>query len=93
MKKYSFTDEQIDAIYEFVYIAQDVSESREEKDFLQSILKIIDVQSDYTRPEVQEYAIHIPNTEYTDYVYGTDSDDALLNWCDNCMQLEVVELK
>ena len=62
MRKYSFTDEQIDAIYEFVYIAQDVSESREEKDFLQSILKIIDVQSDYTRPEVQEYAIHIPNT-------------------------------
>ena len=93
MKKYSFTDDEVDALYELVYIANDVSEDRKEKTFYQQILKKIDEQADYTRPEVQEYAIHIPNTEYTDYVYGKDSDDALLNWCDHCMQLEVVELK
>ena len=69
-----------------------MSEDRKEKTFYQQILKKIDEQADYTRPEVQEYAIHIPNTEYTDYVYGTDSDDALLNLKDHCMQLEVVEL-
>ena len=79
MKKYSFTDDEVDALYELVYIANDVSEDRKEKTFYQQILKKIDEQADYTRPEVQEYAIHIPNTEYTDYVYGTDSDDALLN--------------
>ena len=91
MKKYSFTEEEIDAIYEFVYIAQDVSEDREEINFLREILQKIDVQSDYKRPEIQDYSIHIPNTDYTDFVYGTDRDDAIVRWTEEYLDLEVKE--
>lgn len=91
MKKYSFTEDEIDAIYEFVYIAQDVSEDREEMNFLREIMKKIDIQSDYKRPEIQDYSIHIPNTDYVDFVYGTDREDAVIKWTEEYLHLEVTE--
>jgi carbamoylphosphate synthase large subunit len=84
LKTFHFTDEQMDSIYEFIYVAQDVAESREEKTKLQEILKSIDRQTDYSLTNtIKEFAIKIPGFAGSDFVYAESEEKAILKWADD----------
>ena len=82
LKAFLFTDEQMDEIYEFIYIAQDVAETREEKDRLQKILKTIDSQTNYGYKTIKEFAIRTPGYDGTDFVYAETEKEAIIQWAD-----------
>lgn len=82
LKAFLFTESEMDAIYEFVFIAHDVATTKEEKDSLQMILNSIDNQSNYTPSLMKEFAISTPNHDKTDFVYADSEDKAILRWAD-----------
>jgi hypothetical protein len=82
LKAFLFTESEMDAIYEFVFIAHDVATTKEEKDSLQMILDSIDNQSNYTPSLVKEFAISTPDYAKTDFVYADSEDKAILKWAD-----------
>jgi hypothetical protein len=88
---YTFNVDEIDVIYEYLHVAQDVSNNMDEVFFIREIMKKIDEQSEYNRPEVIDYKVHIPNTDYVDFVYGTDRENAVIRWTEEYLNLEVTE--
>ena len=50
-KPFLFTDDEMDTIYQFIYIAKEVAETEEEKLKLSNIIKSIDDQTDYSIPD------------------------------------------
>lgn len=92
LKAFLFTEEQMDSIYEFIYIAQDVAETREEKTKLQEILKTIDKQTNYVSHMVNEYAITAPGFEFPDTVYAETKEQAIIQWADTIVGVEVTQI-
>ncbi len=92
-KTFLFTDEQVDAIYEFLFIAKEVADTEEEKDKLSNIIKDIDDQTDYALPPMKQFAITAPGFEIPDYVYATTREEAILQWADTIVCAEVTEIK
>jgi len=83
LKAFLFTDEQMDEIYEFVYIAHDVAATKEERDKLQEILKNIDSQTNYSYKTIREFAIRTPGHSEVDFVYAETEKEAIIQWADN----------
>lgn len=91
-KPFLFTDEQVDAIYEFLFIAKEVAETEEEKDKLDKIIKDIDSQTDYSLPPMKQFAITAPGFENPDYVYASSKEEALIEWAETIVCAEITEI-
>lgn len=92
-KPFLFTDDEVDAIYDFLIIAREVAETSDEKERLSSIIENIEKQTNYSLPPMKQFAITAPGFEVPDYIYAESREQAILEWADTTVGVEVTEIK
>lgn len=92
-KQFLFNDCEMDSIYDLLVIAKEVSETFEEKERINDIIKIIDEQTNYYNPSMKQFAITAPGFEFPDYVYANTREEALIEWAETIVCAEVVEIE
>lgn len=91
-KPFLFTDDEVDAIYDFLIIAREVAETSDEKDRLSKIIHNIEKQTNYSLPPMKQFAITAPGFENPDYVYAESREQAILEWADTIVCAEITEV-
>jgi len=59
-KPFLFTDDEVDAIYDFLIIAREVAETSDEKKRLSSIIENIEKQTNYSLPPNETVCNYCP---------------------------------
>ena len=91
-KPFLFTDDEVDAIYDFLIIAREVAETSDEKNRLSKIILNIENQTNYALPPMKQFAITAPGFENPDYVYAESREEAILQWADTVVCTEITEI-
>lgn len=91
-KPFLFTDDEVDAIYDFLIIAREVAETSDEKNRLSKIIKNIEKQTNYSLPPMKQFAITAPGFENPDFVYAESREEAILQWADEIVCAEITEV-
>lgn len=91
-KPFLFTDDEVDAIYDFLIIAREVAETSDEKERLSAIIQNIEKQTNYALPPMKQFAITAPGFEIPDYIYAESREQAILEWADTIVCAEVTEI-
>ena len=92
-KPFLFTDDEVDAIYDFLIIAREVAETSDEKERLSTIIQNIEKQTSYALPPMKQFAITAPGFEFPDYIYAESREKAIIEWADTTVGVEVTEIK